>query len=108
MYKLFNRLVPFLQKQDKEEVDEDHEQKKPMWMNNLKMHIQQKKVIQRLRVCVKKVSLKKMITSPHNITKMHYLNACLRNMLSSLPNCKAEAADRCWHFGSTGRKPLNV
>lgn len=81
MYRLFNRLVPFLQKQEKEELEEGQEEKdfyvdeksKSAYLTE-KGHIKIEDMLKKEGVLEENDNL----YSPKNITKMHYLNACLR------------------------------
>lgn len=81
MYNLFNRLVPFLQKQDKEEVEEGQEQKDFYVYEKSKNAYLTEKGYAKIEGMLKKEGVLEEddnLYSPHNITKMHYLNACLR------------------------------
>ncbi|QIW10237.1 preprotein translocase subunit SecA [Francisella sp. LA112445] len=81
MYNLFNRLVPFLQKQDKEEVEEGQEQKDFYVDEKSKNAYLTEKGYAKIEGMLKKEGVLEEddnLYSPHNITKMHYLNACLR------------------------------
>ncbi len=81
MYNLFNRLVPFLEKQEKEELDEDQEQKDFYVDEKSKNAYLTEKGYAKIESMLKKEGILEEddnLYSPHNITKMHYLNACLR------------------------------
>ncbi|BCD90445.1 protein translocase subunit SecA [Francisella halioticida] len=81
MYNLFNSLVPFLQKQDKEEVEEDQEQKDFYVDEKSKNAYLTEKGYAKIEGMLKKdgtLEEDDNLYSPHNIIKMHYLNACLR------------------------------
>ncbi|WP_150468217.1 preprotein translocase subunit SecA [Francisella sp. SYW-9] len=81
MYNLFNRLVPFLEKQDKEEVEEGQEQKDFYVDEKSKNAYLTEKGYAKIEGMLKKEGVLEEddnLYSPHNITKMHYLNACLR------------------------------
>lgn len=81
MYNLFNRLVPFLQKQDKEQLEEGQEQKDFYVDEKSKNAYLTEKGYAKIESMLKKEGVLEEddnLYSPHNITKMHYLNACLR------------------------------
>lgn len=81
MYNLFNRLVPFLEKQEKEDLDEDQEQKDFYVDEKSKNAYLTEKGYAKIESMLKKEGILEEddnLYSPHNITKMHYLNACLR------------------------------
>lgn len=81
MYNLFNRLVPFLEKQEKEELVEDQEQKDFYVDEKSKNAYLTEKGYAKIESMLKKEGILEEddnLYSPHNITKMHYLNACLR------------------------------
>ncbi|MEY8703341.1 preprotein translocase subunit SecA [Francisella philomiragia] len=81
MYNLFNRLVPFLEKQEKEELEEDQEQKDFYVDEKSKNAYLTEKGYAKIENMLKKEGILEEddnLYSPHNITKMHYLNACLR------------------------------
>ncbi|MBK2266849.1 preprotein translocase subunit SecA [Francisella philomiragia] len=81
MYNLFNRLVPFLEKQEKEELEEDQEQKDFYVDEKSKNAYLTEKGYAKIESMLKKEGILEEddnLYSPHNITKMHYLNACLR------------------------------
>ncbi|NIY52513.1 preprotein translocase subunit SecA, partial [Francisella noatunensis subsp. orientalis] len=80
MYNLFNRLVPFLEKQEKEELEEDQEQKDFYVDEKSKKAYLTEKGYAKIESMLKKEGILEEddnLYSPHNITKMHYLNACL-------------------------------
>ncbi|MCL4122467.1 UNVERIFIED_CONTAM: hypothetical protein GTU68_040691 [Idotea baltica] len=71
MYNLFNRLVPYLEKQEKEEVEEEKSKNAFLTENGYA----------KIESMLKKEGILEEddnLYSPHNITKMHYLSACLR------------------------------
>ncbi|MED7819590.1 MULTISPECIES: preprotein translocase subunit SecA [unclassified Francisella] len=81
MYNIFNRLVPFLQKQDKEQLEEGEEQKDFYVDEKSKNAYLTEKGYAKIESMLKKEGVLEEddnLYSPHNITKMHYLNACLR------------------------------
>ncbi|KEI35681.1 protein export cytoplasm protein SecA ATPase RNA helicase [Francisella sp. W12-1067] len=81
MYNLFNRLVPYLEKQDKEKLDEGEEQKDFYVDEKSKNAYLTEKGYAKIENMLKKEGILEgndNLYSPHNITKMHYLNACLR------------------------------
>ncbi|QIV94277.1 preprotein translocase subunit SecA [Allofrancisella frigidaquae] len=81
MYNLFNRLVPYLEKQDKEKLDEGEEQKDFYVDEKSKNAYLTEKGYAKIENILKKEGILEEndnLYSPHNITKMHYLNACLR------------------------------
>ncbi|QIV96281.1 protein translocase subunit secA [Allofrancisella inopinata] len=81
MYNLFNRLVPYLEKQDKEKLDEGQEQKDFYVDEKSKNAYLTEKGYAKIENMLKKEGILEEddnLYSPHNITKMHYLNACLR------------------------------
>ncbi|MEY8715010.1 preprotein translocase subunit SecA [Francisella philomiragia] len=81
MYNIFNRLVPYLEKQEKEELDEDQEQKDFYVDEKSKNAYLTEKGYAKIESMLKKEGILEEddnLYSPHNITKMHYLNACLR------------------------------
>ena len=88
MYKLFNNLVKHLEKQDKEELEEDEEEKDFFLDEKSKNAYLTEKGHEKVEELLKKqgvLSDGESLYSPQNITKMHYLNACLRaNSLYSL------------------------
>ena len=81
MYNVFNKLVPFLEKQDKEDVEEGQEQKDFYVDEKSKNAYLTEKGYAKIENMLKKEGVlleDDNLYSPHNITKMHYLNACLR------------------------------
>ncbi|AXH33420.1 preprotein translocase subunit SecA [Francisella opportunistica] len=81
MYNLFNRLVPYLEKQEKEEVENEQEQKDFYVDEKSKNAYLTEKGYAKIENMLKKEGILEEgdnLYSPHNITKMHYLNACLR------------------------------
>lgn len=81
MYNIFNRLVPYLEKQEKEELEEDQEQKDFYVDEKSKNAYLTEKGYAKIESMLKKEGILEEddnLYSPHNITKMHYLNACLR------------------------------
>ncbi|AIT10135.1 preprotein translocase subunit SecA [Candidatus Francisella endociliophora] len=81
MYNLFNRLIPFLEKQDKEEVEDEAEQKDFYLEEKSKNAYLTEKGYAKIENMLKKEGVLEEddnLYSPHNIMKMHYLNACLR------------------------------
>lgn len=81
MYNLFNRLVPFLEKQDKEELEEGEEAKDFYLDEKSKNAFLTENGYAKIEGMLKKESILEEddnLYSPHNITKMHYLSACLR------------------------------
>lgn len=81
MYNLFNRLVPYLEKQEKEEVENEQEQKDFYVDEKSKNAYLTEKGYTKIENMLKKEGVLEEddnLYSPHNITKMHYLNACLR------------------------------
>ena len=81
MYNLFNRLVPYLEKQEKEEVENEQEQKDFYVDEKSKNAYLTEKGYTKIENMLKKEGILEEddnLYSPHNITKMHYLNACLR------------------------------
>ena len=81
MYNLFNRLVPYLEKQEKEEVENEQEQKDFYVDEKSKNAYLTEKGYTKIENMLKKEGILEdddNLYSPHNITKMHYLNACLR------------------------------
>ncbi|AJC49240.1 preprotein translocase subunit SecA [Allofrancisella guangzhouensis] len=81
MYNLFNRLVPYLEKQDKENLEEGQEQKDFYVDEKSKNAYLTEKGYAKIENMLKKEGMLEEgdnLYSPHNITKMHYLNACLR------------------------------
>ena len=81
MYRIFNKLVPYIQKQEKEELEEDQEEKdfyvdeksKNAYLTETG-HIKVENMLKKEGV----LSEEDNLYSPKNIMKMHYLNACLR------------------------------
>ncbi|ABK89564.1 preprotein translocase subunit SecA [Francisella tularensis subsp. novicida] len=81
MYNLFNRLVPYLEKQEKEEVENEQEQRDFYVDEKSKNAYLTEKGYAKIENMLKKEGILEEddnLYSPHNITKMHYLNACLR------------------------------
>ncbi|OIN84698.1 preprotein translocase subunit SecA [Francisella sp. TX07-6608] len=81
MYNLFNRLVPYLEKQEKEEVENEQEQKDFYVDEKSKNAYLTEKGYAKIENMLKKEGIleeEDNLYSSHNITKMHYLNACLR------------------------------
>ncbi|AEB28478.1 preprotein translocase subunit SecA [Francisella hispaniensis] len=81
MYNLFNRLVPYLEKQEKEQVEDEQEQKDFYVDEKSKNAYLTEKGYAKIENMLKKEGILEEddnLYSPHNITKMHYLNACLR------------------------------
>ncbi|ALB01691.1 preprotein translocase subunit SecA [Francisella persica ATCC VR-331] len=81
MYNLFNRLIPYLDKQEKEEVENEQEQKDFYVDEKSKNAYLTEKGYAKIENILKKENILEEddnLYSPHNITKMHYLNACLR------------------------------
>ncbi|MWY12617.1 preprotein translocase subunit SecA [Francisella tularensis] len=81
MYNLFNRLVPYLEKQEKEEVENEQEQRDFYVDEKSKNTYLTEKGYAKIENMLKKEGILEEddnLYSPHNITKMHYLNACLR------------------------------
>lgn len=81
MYELFNRLVPKLKKQEKQELEEGQEagdyyvdeKSKQAYLTD-QGHIQLEKMLIKEGVLAEGDNL----YSPQHVTKMHYLSACLR------------------------------
>ena len=88
MYKLFNDLVKHLEKQDKEELEEGEEEKDFFLDEKSKNAYLTEKGHEKVEELLRKQGVldeDDNLYSPQNITKMHYLNACLRaNSLYSL------------------------
>ncbi len=81
MYGIFNRLVPFLTKQEKEELEEGEETQDFYLEEKSKNAYLTEKGYAKVEGMLKKEGVLEEgdnLYSPHNITKMHYLNACLR------------------------------
>ena len=81
MYNLFNKLVPYLEKQEKEEVENEQEQKDFYVDEKSKNAYLTEKGYAKIEDILKKEGILEKednLYSPHNITKIHYLNACLR------------------------------
>ena len=81
MYGIFNRLVPFLIKQEKEEPKEDEETQDFYLEEKSKNAYLTEKGYAKVESMLKKEGALEEddnLYSPHNITKMHYLSACLR------------------------------
>ncbi|OEZ33767.1 preprotein translocase subunit SecA [Francisella endosymbiont of Amblyomma maculatum] len=81
MYNIFNRLVPYLEKQEKEEVENEQGQKDFYVDEKSKNAYLTEKGYTKIENMLKKEGILEEddnLYSPHNITKMHYLNACLR------------------------------
>ena len=81
MYGIFNRLVPFLTKQEKEELEEGEEGEDFYLEEKSKNAYLTEKGYAKVENMLKKEGALEEddnLYSPHNITKMHYLSACLR------------------------------
>ena len=81
MYNLFNKLVPVLEKQEKEEVEDEADQKDFYVDEKSKNAYLTEKGYAKIENMLKQQDVLEEddnLYSPHNITKMHYLNACLR------------------------------
>ncbi len=81
MYGIFNRLVPFLTKQEKEELEEGEEPQDFYLEEKSKNAYLTEKGYAKVESMLKKEGVLEEddnLYSPHNITKMHYLSACLR------------------------------
>ena len=81
MYGIFNRLVPFLTKQEKEELEEGEEGEDFYLEEKSKNAYLTEKGYAKVESMLKKEGALEEddnLYSPHNITKMHYLSACLR------------------------------
>ncbi|MGQ4006042.1 preprotein translocase subunit SecA [Francisellaceae bacterium CB300] len=81
MYGIFNRLVPFLAKQEKEELEEGEEPQDFYLEEKSKNAYLTEKGYAKIEGMLKKEGVLEEddnLYSPHNITKMHYLSACLR------------------------------
>ena len=81
MYGIFNRLVPFLIKQEKEDLEEGEEPQDFYLEEKSKNAYLTEKGYAKIESMLKKegvLSEEDNLYSPHNITKMHYLSACLR------------------------------
>jgi preprotein translocase subunit SecA len=81
MYGIFNRLVPFLTKQEKEELEEGEEPQDFYLEEKSKNAYLTEKGYAKVESMLKKEGALEdddNLYSPHNITKMHYLSACLR------------------------------
>lgn len=81
MYGIFNRLVPFLVKQEKEELEEGEEAQDFYLEEKSKNAFLTENGYAKVEGMLKKEGVLEEndnLYSPHNIAKMHYLNACLR------------------------------
>ncbi|MFT4694521.1 MAG: preprotein translocase subunit SecA [Francisella sp.] len=81
MYGIFNRLVPFLTKQEKEELEVGEEPQDFYLEEKSKNAYLTEKGYTKVESMLKKEGALEdddNLYSPHNITKMHYLSACLR------------------------------
>ena len=81
MYGIFNRLVPFLTKQEKEDLEEGEEPQDFYLEEKSKSAYLTEKGYAKVESMLKKEGVLEEddnLYSPHNITKMHYLSACLR------------------------------
>lgn len=81
MYNLFNKLVPVLEKQEKEEIEDEADQKDFYVDEKSKNAYLTEKGYAKIENMLKQQGVLEEddnLYSPHNITKMHYLNACLR------------------------------
>ena len=82
MYGIFNRLVPFLNKQEKDELEEGEEPQDFYLEEKSKNAYLTEKGYAKVESMLKKEGALEEddnLYSPHNITKMHYLSACLRS-----------------------------